>query len=254
MRRGQPVGRWSAAVSAALVVALGALPDAARAQDGFLFRMPRATLALRGGVANAAAKGQLFDYATGDFSLERRDFGGLAIGADLGITTASPRLSVVLAAGRQSSSAASDYDEFDDGTDPITQTTDFTRVPVTVGLKAYLVEPGRSVGSLAWIPARVAPYVGAGVGATWYRFRQHGSFIDFADPDLPVYDDAVQTNGWGPTAYGGAGLEYSLGRRVALGVDARYMYAKASVGDDFSGFDRIDLSGLSTTAGITFRF
>ena len=247
------VGRWGRAV---LVAALAvALPGVARAQDGFLFGVPRATLTLRGGFANANARGELFDFVTDTLSLDRKDFGGLALGADLAIATAYPRMSVVLGTGYQSSSASSDYRNWTDANDnPITQTTQFKRVPVTAGLRFHLNDPGRSIGSLAWVPRPVALHVGAGAGATWYRFRQGGSFIDFQDPDLAVFDDTFETSGWGPTAYGAAGMDISLGARLALSLDARYMYAKATVGDDFSGFDRIDLSGLSTTAGITFRF
>jgi outer membrane protein W len=244
--------RWRVvAVAAAMMV----LPAAARAQDGFLFGVPRGTLTLRGGMANAAARGELFDFVTDTLSLDRKDFGGLALAADFAITTGNPRMAVVLGTGYQSASAASDYRNWNDGDDqPITQTTDFKRVPVTAGLRFYLTDPGRSIGSLAWVPQPLALHVGAGVGATWYRFRQVGSFIDFNDPELAVFDDSFQTSGWGPTAYGAAGMDVSLGARVALSVDARYMYARATVGQDFTGFDRIDLSGLSTTAGITFRF
>lgn len=253
MRGRTVVGRWGVAM-VAVTLAVG-LPETARAQDGFLFGMPRGTLTVRGGVADAAARGDLFDFVTGDLSLERKDFRGLAIGSDLAIQSAYPRMAVVLGAGYQSASAASDYREWTDGADqPITQTTEFTRVPVTAGLRFYLTEPGRSIGTLAWVPAPFGAYVGGGAGATWYRFRQHGSFIDFATDAMEVFDDSFTTSGWGPTAYASAGVDVSLGRRVALNLDARYMYAKASVGDDFSGFDRIDLSGLSTTAGLTFRF
>ena len=248
----QAVGRWRVAV---VVAALAVVPGAARAQDGFLFGVPRGTLTLRGGMANAAAKGELFDFVTDTLSLDRKDFGGLALAADLAIQSGYPRMAIVLGTGYQSASAGSDYRNWSDGDDqPITQTTSFKRVPVTAGLRFYLTDPGRSIGSLAWVPQPLALHVGAGAGATWYRFRQEGSFIDFTDPDMPVFDDSFATSGWGPTAYGGGGIDVSLGARVALALDARYMYAKASVGQDFSGFDRIDLSGLSTTAGITFRF
>lgn len=247
--------RARAVAGLALVLGSVVLPAAARAQDGFLFGVPRGTLSLRGGFASAAATGQLFDFVTDSLSLERKDFGGLALAADLAITTAYPRMSVVLGAGYQSASAASDYRNWFDADDqPITQNTEFKRVPVTAGLRFYLTDPGRNIGSLAWVPQPVALHVGGGAGATWYRFQQEGSFIDFTDPDLPVFDERYQTSGWGPTAYGAAGIDVALGARWALNVDARYSYAKATVGGDFRGFDRIDLSGLSTTAGITFRF
>ena len=54
---------------------------------------------------------------------------------------------------------------------PIQQTTTFHRVPLTAALKMYLGDPGRSIGRYAWIPNRVAPYVGAGGGAMWQAQR-----------------------------------------------------------------------------------
>ena len=253
MKDGRQRACWrSLTLLAAL--ALPALARPAHAQDGFLFGPPRVGLTLRGGVANAQARSDLFDFTTTQLTLDRHDFTGLSLGADLSIATASPRLHVVLGSGYASSSAGSDYREFfDQDEKPILQTTSFKRVPLTVGMKAYPFATGHRIGSLAWVPARFAPYVGAGVGATWYRFRQEGSFVDFNDANA-VFDDTFQTSGWGPTGYGGAGIDFSVSPHVAVTADARYLYAKASVGDDFSGFNRIDLSGLSTTVGITFRF
>lgn len=250
---GRRTSGWLGAAMLAGAIVAGASPAGAQDGHGFLFSAPRATMTLRGGMSNAAARGDLFDFATDTLTLDRKDFAGLALGADLTFTTAYPRLGVVVGAGYASASAPSEFVNWVDNNDqPIAQTTKFVRVPLTVGLRTYLVPPGETVGSLAWIPARVAPYLGAGVGATWYRFRQQGSFVDFATSD--VFDDTFQTSGWGPTAYGAAGLDYSIGPRVALTGDVRYTYAKAGVGQDFSGFDRIDLSGLATTVGITFRF
>ena len=71
--------------------------------------------------------------------------------------------------------------EFTDNNDlPIQQSTKYRRVPLTVGLKYYLADRGRSVGEFAYIPSKIAPYVGVGAGAMWYKFEQNGDFVDFA--------------------------------------------------------------------------
>ena len=252
--------RSTARRAAALVVAAAGLLAVARpahAQDGgdgYLFRAPQASLTLRAGLAAAAARSDVFTESTDLLTLGRGDFRGFTLGADLAIARApDSRIDIVLGVGYASSSTPSEFRDWVDQDDrPIVQTTSFRRVPVTVGAKAYLTSRGRSIGSLAWVPARIAPYVGAGVGATWYRFRQDGDFVDFRTDE--VFTDTLETSGWGATAQASAGMDFSLSPRMALTLDARYVYAKAGVGQDFSGFDDIDLSGPAFTAGFTLRF
>ena len=238
-------------VGGALVV--GAPVHAQDGGKGFLFEAPTAAITLRGGYAAASARSDLFAFAMDTLTLGRSDFAGLTYGADLAVSAPGSRLDFLLGVAYASSSAPSEFRNWLDTDDqPIEQTTTLHRVPVTVGVKAYLTPRGRAIGRLAWIPARVAPYLGAGVGATWYRFRQEGDFVDYQT--LDVFHDRFETSGWGPSAYGAAGVDVSLSPRVALTADARWMVARARVGGDFDGFDDIDLSGLATTAGLTFRF
>jgi hypothetical protein len=221
--------------------------------SGFSFREPRVALTIRGGYGTATGRSDLFDLATDTLTLGRGDFAGLALAADVAISRPGSRLDIVAGSGMTSSSAPSEFRNWTDTDDrPIEQTTSFRRIPLTVGAKAYLVPRGRAIGRFAWVPAKLAPYVGAGVGATWYRFRQSGDFMDYATRE--IFTDDLESSGWGATGYAGAGLDVALGPHVALTTDARYTYAKASVGGDFEGFDRIDLSGFATTLGFTFRF
>jgi hypothetical protein len=221
--------------------------------DGFLFAAPRAALTLRAGYAGADARSDLFAFTTDTLTLGRGDFGAPALAADLAFGRPGSRLDVVLGVGYAASRAPSEFRNWVDADDrPIEQTTTFRRVPLTASLKAYLLPRGRSVGRFAWIPARVAPYVGAGAGAMWYRFEQAGDFVDFET--LDVFEDTFDTSGWGPMGQAMAGVDVSLGPRTAVTADARYVYAKAGVAGDFAGFDRIDLSGFATTVGVTFRF
>lgn len=121
-----------------------------------------------------------------------------------------------------------------------------------IGLRYYLTPSGRSLGRLAWVPTRVAPYVTAGVGSVWYKFKQSGDFVDYKT--LDVFHTTLESTSWAPAGYGAAGVDYSLSARVGVVSEARYDYARARMGDDFAGFDRIDLSGISATIGLSFRF
>ena len=121
-----------------------------------------------------------------------------------------------------------------------------------LSVRAYLEPRGRQVGKYAWVPARFAPYVGAGVGGMWYKFRQHGDFVDFQTND--VFSGDFNSSQWAPAAQALAGVEFTLTPHLALTGEAKYIWAKGKLSDSFSGFDNIDLSGVSTTIGLTFRY
>jgi len=225
---------------------------AQRSGRDFLFGEPKGSLVLRGGYALAAASGDLFSFTANEMTLNRRDFSSPAGDIDVAIRLA-PRTDLVFAASYAGMRKGSEFRDFVDQSDnPIEQTTTFQRVPLTLSVREYLMSRGRAVGSFAWIPARFAPYVGAGAGAMWYSFRQNGDFVDFDTND--VFTGTLESSGWAPAATATAGVEYTVTPRLALTVHGNYLWGKARPGGDFSGFDRIDLSGLSTTVGFLARF
>ena len=238
-----------------LVLTLLLAPAAVLAQgtgDGFFFKEPVATWAVRAGFGHANAGSDIFSFTSRQLTVDRGDFSGFTIGSDLDFRLSS-RFVLGLGAWYASSSTPSEYRDFTDTEDlPIEQTTTFRRLPVTASVKAYLTPRGRSIGHFAWIPAKVAPYVGAGGGAMWYSFRQNGDFID--DATLAVFHDSFKSSGWAPEAHAMAGVDVSLTPRLVLTGEGRYTYAKAKMGEDFVGFDKIDLSGFAITAGLAIRF
>jgi opacity protein-like surface antigen len=114
------------------------------------------------------------------------------------------------------------------------------------------MDRGRQVGRLAWVPNRVVPYIGAGLGMMYYEFDQKGDFIDTGT--LAVNNDQLHSAGWAPTAQALAGLEWSMGPGWALRTEARYLTGSAALGSDFQGFHRIDLSGMTSSVGFFIRF
>jgi hypothetical protein len=49
-------------------------------------------------------------------------------------------------------------------------------------------------------------------------------------------------------------VEISLGPRLGFTAEGRYAWARAKLGRDFDGFERIDLSGYNGTLGFFVRF
>ena len=246
------IGMRAAALALAATL-LAALPAAAQGGgDGFLFRRPAGTVAIRGGFDRATAGSDVFTFVTSELTVNRRDFSAPSVVFDVAYRVSS-RVDAVFSVATSRSSTQSEFRDWLDNNDlPIKQTTAFQRVPLTASLKMYLAQPGRSIGRFAWIPSRFAPYVGAGGGAMWYRLHQEGDFIDFNT--LKVFPDVFDSDGWAPTVQAFAGTDVSLSSRFAVSVEGRYQWAHAPLSRDFSGFDHIDLSGFAITSGITIRY
>jgi len=228
---------------------------AARAQDsgkGFFFGRPDASLVIRGGLTVPSASSDVFAQAIKDLTLDKGAFQAASIGADLQIH-GTDRYDVTLGFDFAGSNTKSEFRNWVDNLNhPIEQYTTLQRMPVTMAIKYYLVPNGRSIGRLAWVPTTFTPYVGLGGGWMWYQFRQNGDFIDMTTKN--VFHDDYKSDGWTPTAQAFAGVDYSVSPRYAITTEMRYTAARATLSGDFTGFSRIDLSGLATSIGIHVRF
>lgn len=98
------------------------------------------------------------------------------------------------------------------------------------------------------------PYIGAGGGLLWWNLREEGSFIDFADPDLPVIFASYRADGTTWELFGLAGLDIPLGYKWSFFFEGRYRWAEAELNKDFSGFGTIDLTGYELTGGFSYNF
>ena len=241
----------SALLVAPLVLGAATSAFAQSAGDGYLFHRPNVTLSARTGYSHASAGSDVFDDVTSDLTLDRRDFGSFAFGGDLAAHV-SERLALVLSAGYSRSKHRSEFRDFVDNNDlPIEQTTTFERIPITLNLRLNLGPSGRSIGQLAWIPNRVVPYVGAGVGAMRFRFKQEGDFVNFNTN--AVFPALLLAEEWTLVGQGMAGVDYNISPRLGISFDARYLHARGELGPSFTGYERIDLSGITGTIGLSFR-
>jgi opacity protein-like surface antigen len=220
--------------------------------DGFRFQSPSGSWSLRGGFAMPSANSDLFSFTTSNLTVNRGDFSALELGADLSFTV-SPRVDLVFDVSTSGMSKGSEFRNFVDNNQlPIQQTTSFQRIPLTVNARYYLSERGRQIGHYAWVPNRFVPYVGAGVGVMNYDFSQKGDFIDHTT--LAVFPDAFHSSGWSSMGQILAGVEWSTSPGWALRTEARYLISSATPSNDFAGFHRIDLSGVTTSVGFFVRF
>jgi hypothetical protein len=255
-----PVRAWVLAVVIASALSVTRPARAQQSGDGFRFQQPSGSWSLRGGFAMPSAGSDLFSFTTSTLTVNRGDFRAFEYGADLAFAI-TPRLDLVFDISHSGMSKGSEFRDFaEHALDsnqqpiqlPIRQTTGFQRTPVTVNVRYYLTERGRQIGHYAWVPNHIVPYIGAGVGEMSYGFDQAGDFVD--NSTLAIFTDAFHSSGWVPMAQALAGVEWSTGPNWAIRAEGRYLTASAAPGGDFSGFHRIDLSGVTSSLGLIVRF
>lgn len=235
-----------------LAAALLSAPATVQAQDGYFFRAPIATFNLRAGVGGPVARDDLFEFFTDELTLERRDFTGVAVGADLAVRAAS-RIDVVFSLAHDASSSDSEFADWVDQDDqPIEQTTTLSRTPLTLGAKLYMTQRGRTLSKYAWVPATFTPYVLVGGGVMFYSLEQEGDFVDFET--LSVFSRQFRSSHAGATWHAGAGGEWWVTRSLGLTLEGKYAWSKADLESDFADFGHIDLSGFQFTTGIALRY
>jgi outer membrane protein W len=222
-----------------------------QARLDFRFSAPRFSIGVRGGGTFNRSEGEIYDFLADELTLERSDFFGPAFAADFSWRLTSWMDAVI---GFEVSGSSTDS-EFRDYVDefgiPITQNTRLTQVPLTVSLKFYPIGRGRQVGQYAWVPSAVAPYVGGGIGATWYELRQKGEFVDFVD--MAIFEDRFTSDGWTFAGHVFLGIDIKLIKSLGLVIEGRYYWANADLRGDFVGFDPIDLDGARVMAGVNWK-
>ncbi len=244
-------GRYAALLAATAIAAVSRPSLAQSAGDGFLFHVPGGSWGVYGGFDRAIAGSDVFSFVTKQLTLNRADFSSAKFGSNVAIRL-SPSNDIVFDVSYASVSRRSEFrDWVDQNNLPIEQTTSLRRIPITLSVKHYLASRGRSIGRFAWIPAARATYVGIGAGLMEYRFHQVGDFVDFQT--LNIAPDEFESKGWTPELHALAGVDLALSRFIVLTGEARYTWAKGPMSRDFIDFNRIDLSGISVTAGFSLR-
>lgn len=218
----------------------------------FFLGRPRGALAVTGGWLFAAAGSDLYDFVTTQLTLSKKSFNAPVIGGALSFAL-TDRVDLVANVDSANVTANSEYRDFvDNRQQPIAQTTEKRELGVSASVRLALVPRGQRISRYAWIPRTLTPYVGAGAGAAKYRFKQYGSFVDFAT--TRVFDDTFTSDGWTRTAHVLAGADLRVYRRIYLSFEGRYTWAHATLSDDFVGFEPLDLAGLRFSSGLQLVF
>ena len=223
-----------------------------RSAPDFLFGRPRTVIGVSGGWLVASESGGIFDFTRTFLTVNDGDFDTGMFRFTFG-RSVSPRLDLMVEGGFSRATITSAYRDFvdSDGLE-IVQTTELTQGPLGGSVRFWLIPRGREVGRFAWVPNRIAPYVGVGGGTYRYHFTQSGDFVDFVD--LSIFTDRLESSGWTPSGHVFGGASVNLMPQLFANVEGRYVWANTPLSRDFVGFDNIDLNGLRMTVGIEYLF
>jgi hypothetical protein len=253
---GLPV-RWFVLFLAAILPASCAIPlEAEESQErssGFSVRAPRVFIGGHAGLNVPRARSDLFTMITRELTLGRGDFRAPIVGFDIGIPFHSHYAAIFsIEYGRTSPMSESRNYLVEDTGDPIRQTSRLSQLPVTSTLRYYPRQMGETIGSYAWIPRRILPYIAGGGGVIYYSFSQWGDFVN--NKTLDIISGRLKSDGFAATGHVAAGMDIGITPGIFANVETRYSWAKADLSSDFSGFQPIDLRGLRVIGGIYFRF
>jgi opacity protein-like surface antigen len=218
-------------------------------------RVDAGGLDLRLGAYFPRGNDTLFQDVRSLYLVEKSDFYGVYGGIEYNhVLMNNVELGISLdGSSRTVDSSYRDY-TWDDGTE-IRQSLKLNMVPLGVSLR-FVPTSKR---------ARIAPFVGGGVDAIFYKYEEFGDFVCFPPAagtcrfDYDVVPDAFVADG---TAFGFhvlGGLRVYINRDIAIVGEGRYQWAKDDMGDDFAPnepglVNTIDLSGATFTVGVHIRF
>ena len=226
--------------------------QAGSASPDFLFGQPRARITLGGTWLAPRASGDLYTFIADQLTVDRTDFRAAAFTGSVGIAITGR----VEAAGDFDVSrhaVGSEYRRYVKADrSSITQTTHLNQGTVAFGVRYLPMGRGQPISRFAFLPRRVAPFVGAGVSLVKYEFLQNGEFVDFVD--LSIFDHSFRSSGWSVGKHVDAGADVQIWRMFFLNGSVRYVWANADLSRDFVGFEGIDLSGFKSSTGITIVF
>jgi hypothetical protein len=236
---------------AALTAQTAAVPQDSGTRD-FFFGRPRGWVSVRGTWLKPDAGGELFRFVSDQLTIDRSDFATPAFLGDVGFTL-TPRVSVSGGIEISRQTIQSEYRRFIDNSGaPIDQRTVLSQTNLSGSVRIALVDPGRSISRLAYVPRALTPYVGGGAGLFFYEFQQSGDFVDFET--LRVFVDSFRSQGWTPSAHVFGGADLRIWRSLFLDVEGRFVWAHADLEADFVGFDGIDLDGMRFSTGARVVF
>jgi hypothetical protein len=256
MVRRQLVRGAQCSIRGAIILALVVLPSVAVAQSGkgFLFKKPNGSFVMRAGYEPSQANGEGFDLFRRETTLGSRSFDSFNVGFDLNyFLTEYVDLTFTLDVATRSST--SEYRDWEENGKPIVHENQLDRVGFGGGIRYNLLSRGRQISSLAYIPAKTVPYIGATGGVMWYDFTQNGDFVEVLnDSTGNIFSDELISHHYGVMGQVFGGIERRLSARWSVLGEGRFTRSNSKFTKDYIGLGDLQLSGLALNLGVSVRF
>lgn len=201
--------------------------------------LERGEFRLRLGLYDPRGDSNFWDDNAAIFSGGPGDLQDAVFGGDL-LWTVNPNLSFALSGEYFDGRTTQFY--LDPTLSDLGHETSLLITPLKAGIVLY--PAGRRSG--------IIPYVGAGAGLYWWRYRESGNFWDFTN-EL-VTNQTYTSDGVTVGYYLQAGLEIPVRPYWSFFVEGQWQHAKDTLDQDFAGFGDIDLSGTEVSAGFAWKF
>ena len=256
MVSGQLVRGAQCSIRNAIVLALIALPSVAVAQsgNGYLFKKPSGSFVMRAGYEPSRVSGEGFDVLRRETTLGDDSFNSFNLGIDFNYFL-SRYVDLTFTLDVSSRASTSEYRDWEENGQPIVHETQLDRFGLGAGFRYNLLSRGRQISSLAYIPAKTVPYVGATAGVMWYEFTQSGDFVEVVnDSTGNIFSDELASRHHGVMGQVFGGIERRLTPRWSLVGEARFTQSNSKFTKDYIGLGNLQLSGLALNLGASVRF
>jgi hypothetical protein len=237
------------AIAAAILMALAC--GTARAQSATASR----AFQLRLGGFFPSGGDEFWDETEDVFTLRMSDFDGFVFGASF-VGSVSNRVEIGGNLDFYRRTVRSSYSGIVDSAGfPILHDSRLTLTPLTVDVRLL---PGGRHRIVRGGRAALKPvfYLGGGGGVNFWEYEEVGDFLDFeVDPQQPpIFYGRFLDDGAALELHALAGVEFPMSPGFNFVLEARYSWSDETLDGDFAGLGRIELGGLSTYAGASFRF
>ena len=219
--------------------------------DDEWYPLQQGTISFRLGGFFPSADSDIWNDNVDLFTFEKEDFKNLSIGVEANWFI-NDMITIGLAVDFYNNKQETEYRDFVEETgDPIYQQLELTVTPVTATVKFTPLGNG-SPGYGGERGSKIVPWIGGGIGLYAFSYEENGDFIDFSDDSIFGGVFLAEDTAFGFHVAGGVVVPVNLTWDVF--VEGRYAWAKGDMGEDFTGFDDIDLGGASFHCGASYRF
>lgn len=233
------------AAAAVLLAPIGVLAQ------GEWYPLKTGSVSFRIGYFMPTGNSDIWDDNTFDLTYEVADFNNYLVGVEFNYF-ASRFVTIGFAIDYYKKSITTNYRDYvDDLGNEIIQDLTLEIVPLTGTVKFTPLGSG-SPGYRGQRGSPVVPWVGGGVGIYPFNYQELGEFIDFTD--MSIYDGDFLAEGVAFGFHVAGGVVFPIGLDWDAFAEFRYAIVKGDMGEEFLGFNEMDLGGTSLIFGASYRF